>query len=79
MRIEWVATIFMISGSVPFYLYIKSVRADRAALLKDQQVRGLLMDQTVLIGSVRMSGAPLVPAIMNTGVPASSASTTVVG
>ena len=38
--IHWVAIVFMAAGSLPFVLYIKSVKGDWLALFRDQQVRG---------------------------------------
>ncbi|MFG6667512.1 TrkH family potassium uptake protein [Halomonas sp. HNIBRBA4712] len=38
----WLASLFMLSGALPFVLYIRFLRTSRAALWKDQQVRGLL-------------------------------------
>jgi len=40
--LEWIATIFMLSGALPFVAYIKSVRGQRRALLEDSQVRALI-------------------------------------
>jgi len=42
LSLQWVATVFMISGALPFMLYIKAVRGDLGALVTDQQVRGFL-------------------------------------
>ncbi len=41
--LQWVATVFMISGAVPFMLYIKAVRGNFDALVTDQQVRGFII------------------------------------
>ena len=41
-RLHWIATAFMIAGSIPFMLYIKTVRGNLSALGNDQQVRGFL-------------------------------------
>ncbi|PRY59408.1 trk system potassium uptake protein TrkH [Vreelandella songnenensis] len=38
----WMASAFMLSGALPFVLYIRFIRTSRSALWKDQQVRGLL-------------------------------------
>ena len=38
----WAAMIFMMAGSIPFVLYMQSVRQRRYNLLRDQQVRGFL-------------------------------------
>jgi trk system potassium uptake protein TrkH len=40
--VHWVAVLFMILGSLPFTLYVASVRGNRKALLRDHQVRGFV-------------------------------------
>jgi len=40
--IHWVAVLLMIIGSLPFTLYVASIRGNRKALLRDHQVRGFL-------------------------------------
>ncbi len=40
--IHWVAVVMMILGSLPFTLYVASVRGNYKALFRDHQVRGLL-------------------------------------
>src|SRR5690606_34356161 len=40
---HWVAVVLMILGSPPFALYVASLRGNRLALLRDQQVRGFLL------------------------------------
>jgi trk system potassium uptake protein TrkH len=40
--LDWAAVLFMISGSLPFVVYIKVLRGDRWALWRDTQVRGLI-------------------------------------
>lgn len=40
--VHWVAVLFMIIGSLPFTLYVASLRGRRKALFKDHQVRGFL-------------------------------------
>lgn len=40
--ILWLGALFMLSGALPFVLYIRSVRGSPGALWCDQQVRGLL-------------------------------------
>ncbi|BCJ05835.1 MULTISPECIES: TrkH family potassium uptake protein [Pseudomonas] len=40
--VHWVAVVVMIMGSVPFTLYVATLRGHRKALIKDQQVQGLL-------------------------------------
>jgi trk system potassium uptake protein len=41
-KIEWLGTLFMLSGALPFVLYIRAGRGDWA-LLRDQQVRAFLL------------------------------------
>jgi trk system potassium uptake protein TrkH len=40
--VHWVAIAVMILGSLPFALYVATLRGNRRALFKDEQVRGLL-------------------------------------
>ena len=40
--VHWVAVVVMILGSMPFTLYVATLRGNRWALLRDQQVQGLL-------------------------------------
>jgi hypothetical protein len=40
--VHWVAVVIMILGSLPFTLYVATLRGNRKALIKDQQVQGLL-------------------------------------
>ncbi|MBC9250030.1 potassium transporter TrkH [Pseudomonas alcaligenes] len=40
--VHWVAVVFMLLGSLPFTLYVATLRGHRKALIKDHQVRGLL-------------------------------------
>ncbi|MCB9965047.1 MAG: TrkH family potassium uptake protein [Rhodospirillales bacterium] len=40
---EIVCTLFMLSGSIPFVLYLKFLRGDRNAILQDEQVRWYLI------------------------------------
>lgn len=40
--IHWVAVVIMIMGSLPFTLYVATLRGHRRALIKDHQVRGFL-------------------------------------
>jgi trk system potassium uptake protein len=41
-RLEWLGTLFMLSGALPFVLYIRAGRGDWA-LLRDQQVKAFLL------------------------------------
>ncbi len=38
--VHWVAVVLMILGSLPFALYVATLRGNRRALLRDEQVRG---------------------------------------
>ena len=52
--IKWVATFFMILGSLPFVLYVKALRGDIGAFARDQQVRGyilILLVSTVMVAA----------------------------
>ncbi len=40
--IHWVSVVVMMAGSLPFTLYVATLRGNRRALLKDQQVRGFI-------------------------------------
>lgn len=40
--VHWVAVVVMIFGSLPFTLYVATLRGNRRALLKDHQVRGFI-------------------------------------
>ena len=40
--VHWVAVVVMISGSLPFALYVSTLRGHRRALIKDEQVQGLI-------------------------------------
>lgn len=44
---HWVAVVLMLLGSLPFTLYVATIRGNRKALLKDEQVRGFLSMLTV--------------------------------
>lgn len=46
--IEWVATIFMLSGGLPFVLYVQAMRGRPVVLLQDGQVRTFL---ALLVGT----------------------------
>ncbi|WP_193182228.1 TrkH family potassium uptake protein [Nisaea sediminum] len=39
---QWAGTIFMLSGAVPFFLYIKVARGNRLAMFRDSQVTTLV-------------------------------------
>ncbi|KGK84121.1 TrkH family potassium uptake protein [Pseudomonas stutzeri] len=51
---HWVAVFFMVLGSLPFTLYVATLRGHRKALIRDQQVRGFLV--LVVVSSVLFSG-----------------------
>lgn len=40
--VHWVAVVFMMIGSLPFTLYVATLRGHRQALIKDHQVRGFV-------------------------------------
>ena len=40
--VHWVAVVVMIFGSMPFTLYVATIRGNHGALIRDQQVQGLL-------------------------------------
>ncbi|WP_410952714.1 TrkH family potassium uptake protein [Pseudomonas sp. S1(2024)] len=40
--VHWVAVVVMILGSLPFTLHVATLRGNRKALIRDQQVQGLL-------------------------------------
>ncbi|NBA97787.1 TrkH family potassium uptake protein [Pseudomonas sp. R5(2019)] len=40
--VHWVAVVVMIMGSLPFTLYVSTLRGNRKALIKDEQVQGLI-------------------------------------
>lgn len=44
----WLASLFMLCGSLPFVLYIRVLRGARMALWRDQQVHGLLALLTIV-------------------------------
>jgi len=44
---HWVAVFFMLLGSLPFTLYVMTLRGNRTALFRDQQVRGFVVMLTV--------------------------------
>ena len=50
----WMGSFFMLSGALPFVLYIRFIRTSRNALWKDQQVLGLL--KLLLAAIVVLSG-----------------------
>lgn len=51
--LQWAATLFMLSGAIPFYVYIKALRTDVRALFSDSQVRVLVL--FLIITSVGMA------------------------
>ncbi|MHA6493851.1 TrkH family potassium uptake protein [Pseudomonas borbori] len=40
--VHWVAVLFMILGSLPFTLYVATMRGNRRVLMRDHQVRGFI-------------------------------------
>ncbi|MFT5539389.1 MAG: trk system potassium uptake protein TrkH [Alphaproteobacteria bacterium] len=66
--IEWIAVVFMLSGALPFVLYIQAVRGNLMPLLRDSQVRtflGIIFTMIVLLVTwqVAMDREALGPAI----------------
>ena len=52
--IHWVAVVVMILGSLPFTLYVSTLRGNKRALLNDHQVRGFigfLLITSLLVGT----------------------------
>ena len=43
LPLQWAASAFMLSGSIPFFLYLRFLRGNRQAMFADQQVRGFLI------------------------------------
>ena len=54
--LEWLGTLFMLSGALPFVLYIRAGRGDWA-LLRDQQVRALLLGWRILVAGTQIGWA----------------------
>ncbi len=79
--IEWIVVVFMILGSLPFILFLKTVLGDRWALVRDPQVQGLVV---VIAGSSvaialwlsRATGVPFADAIRQTAFNITSVVTT---
>jgi len=85
--IQWTGILFMILGSLPFVLYLRTVRGDLTALLEDSQVRWflgavlvfvmvmitwLILDQRFAVGwSVRHAAFNIVSILTGTGYAAS--------
>ncbi|WP_420560705.1 TrkH family potassium uptake protein [Tepidicaulis sp.] len=46
---QWIATLFMISGAVPFVAYIRMLRGDERKIWDDVQIRGLIRFLTSII------------------------------
>jgi trk system potassium uptake protein TrkH len=81
--VHWVAVVIMILGSLPFTLYVATLRGNRRALIKDQQVQGLarhvagdlagawhlvLVDhQTALAGALRHVALNVTSVVTTTG------------
>ena len=49
---EWIAIVFMILGGMPFVLYLRAVRGNPAALLRDSQVRWFLSIIAVAVATL---------------------------
>ena len=50
--IDWIAIVFMILGGMPFVLYLKAVKGDVWALLRDSQVRWFLSIIIVVVATL---------------------------
>lgn len=66
--LDWAGIVFMISGALPFVVYIKFLRGDRSALWCDSQVRaliGLLVVASVILAIwlTRVIGMPFAEAL----------------
>ncbi|MDF2097087.1 TrkH family potassium uptake protein [Aquibaculum arenosum] len=67
--LEWAASLFMVLGSMPFVLYLRSLQGDWSTLLRDEQVRGMLSIMAVAIAALTlwlfftMSHLPLLDAL----------------
>jgi len=55
--VQWVGSVAMVAGALPFVLYLRAVRGEPLALLRDSQVRWLL---TILAGAIALTTAVLV-------------------
>lgn len=53
--IMWTSVLFMVSGALPFVVYVRMIRGERGALMADPQVRGFLILLFVLIFAVAIS------------------------
>lgn len=51
--LQWAGTLFMLSGAVPFYVYIKALRGDPRAMFSDSQTRALIL--LLVVSSVAMA------------------------
>ena len=51
---QWIATVFMVLGGLPFVLYLQTVRGNLTALLRDTQVRVFLTIVTLVV--IMMTG-----------------------
>lgn len=54
LGLEWVATIFMFCGSLPFLLYIRALQGAPRTLLDDSQVRTFFISLSVIILAVSL-------------------------
>ncbi|MFQ5955044.1 MAG: TrkH family potassium uptake protein [Kiloniellales bacterium] len=71
LPIEWIAIVFMILGGMPFVLYLKAVRGDPAALLRDSQVRWFLSIIVIAVATLAVyhgwqNGVPPLEAVRHT-------------
>lgn len=47
---QWIGTIFMISGALPFIAYLRLARGQRRAVIDDPQVRALMVFFVIVVG-----------------------------
>ena len=52
--LEWSASLFMVLGSVPFVLYLRALHGSLRPLLRDQQVRGMLLIMGMAIAALTL-------------------------
>lgn len=79
--IEWIVTVFMVLGALPFILFLKTVLGDRWALVRDPQVQGLVFVIAISSAAIalwlsRTTGLPFADAIRHTAFNITSVVTT---
>jgi len=67
LAVQWVGVLFMAAGSLPFVLYLKTLKGDWSAFLRDQQVRAFLIMLVVATLAMTVAiwdeGMPFWPAL----------------